>query len=261
MNIHHLLNDKRNERAYNTGEKSKIEEEKKEEPQETLIKVIQNLTQTPDLIEIFGETRTGKSTLSLCFFKSAEASGLKSLYIDTEQNIPYLSRPASYKLCLSLEKLQDVVYHLEDGYGFLVLDSIGMPVLGSFAKASLRERGNMLLAMQAMLYHLKDYADRNQCWVLLTNQPVSELAVMDIEDKWERKRALEERPPFGDKCSYFVKEILKSELLYSNPSESLIRLTAWGSRTYGRGTEILKMKIKFSKVIIVKKELCWEFSI
>ena len=210
----------------------------------------------PDLIEIFGETGTCKSAIALRLLNDALKKGLKVLYIDTEGNLRPSQRPKDYVYMPSFDELKRYIgvrgkRMLKDGYHVIILDSIGIPVLGAYAAASLHQRGQMLLDMQAIAYILKGYAVKNKCLVLVINQPVSELSCLDIEDPVERQRAIHERRPFGDKMEYFSKEILRTRLVSTSDEETIVQVEAWRSRSFGRGALLFKVKVTSEGVEIL----------
>jgi len=222
---------------------------KKEEPVKAvnLYDFFLNLLEgEPDLVEIFGETGSCKSAIALQLLKDAEAKGKKTLFIDTEGNLRPKQRPKNYFYTPTLSELKKLILKregLKDGYDVVILDSIGIPVLGAYAVATLRQRGDMLLGMQAIAYTLKSYARRNNCLVLIANQPISELSAMSIEDQNEREKAIYERRPFGDKMSFMIKEVLRTRQVVSKREYTIVDVEAWRSRKYGRGTKLFSLKI------------------
>ena len=212
----------------------------------------------PDLIEIFGETGTCKSAIALRLLNDALKKGLKVLYIDTEGNLRPSQRPKDYVYMPTLDELKRYIIGvrgkprmLKDGYQVIILDSIGVPVLGAYAAASLHQKGQMLLDMQAIAYVLKGYALKNRCLVLITNQPVSELSCLDIEDPNERIKAIHERRPFGDKMAFFVKEVIRTRLVESSEEKTVVDVETWRSRKYGRGTKLFSVRVTSKGVEIL----------
>jgi predicted alpha/beta-fold hydrolase len=211
---------------------------------------MQLLEGEPDLIEIFGETGSGKSVIALKLLEDARDKGLRTLFIDTEGNLRPSQRPDNYHYLASFEDLKKFIFNLEDGYNVIILDSIGIPVLGAYAAAKLHQKGQMLLDMQAIAYMLKKYALKNKCLVLITNQPVSELSAMAIEDEVERERAIRDRRPFGDKMSFFIKEVLRTKLVDSSEKVTVANVEAYRSRKFGRGKKLFSIKIDEEGVMV-----------
>ncbi len=195
----------------------------------------------PDLVMLFGETGSGKSTIALKLFEDAQELGHNALFIDTEGNLRPNQRPKNYEYVVRIEDVEKIVKSLKPGCKLVIVDSIGLPVLGAYASASLKKRGDMLLKMQGIAYMLKSYAINNNCLVVITNQPVSEMSVMDIPDENERRKAIENRRPFGDKMVYFSKELLRTKLVEATPNRTVMEVDTWRSRKYGRGTKLFRM--------------------
>lgn len=191
-----------------------------------------------DCIELFGDSGTGKTTFALEMLKKANFE--KKLYIDTERNL--LKEPdfAEYKYIPSFKELYSYVLSLPDGYQFIVLDSIGLPILGEWATLKLDKKGDILSKTHAISYFLKNYSYRNNAVILVINQPESEFA----KDKGHILR------PFGDKSIYYYKEVWKSELLYSTPTKTVCQIKAFRSRAYGRGALLYKITIDKNGAVI-----------
>jgi len=229
------------------------EETREEKPTPmTLSKFFHTLLGRPDLLMIFGETGTGKTKLALKTAQEIVSDGGKVAYFDTEANLPPGDFKVSYTYIPSLQGLSKAVNNLEAGFNLVVIDSIGVPVLGAYAQASLHERGNMLLQMQGIAYRLKQYSYDNKAYVLIINQPISELSAMMIENEAERKQALLDRRPFGDKTCFFVKEILRTRLLHADNTRTVIAIETWRSRSLPRGKKLLQMEISDQGVSIRK---------
>lgn len=193
-----------------------------------------------DILEIFGETGSGKTTFAVETLKEAINNKLKVIFIDTERNLlerdvknisnlKYVYAPSLNELLSSLDKVLTNKTH----YDVLVVDSVGLPVLGWFAKLKLNEKGNALLKMQQILYDLKHYAYEHNTAVLITNQP---------ESRWMKDPNHDLRP-FGDKAMFFVKEIWKTYRRISNPTRTVCEFVAWRSRRWGRNKKILTLEI------------------
>lgn len=217
---------------------------------ESIIDRVLEITES-DILQIFGESGSGKTTFVVEMLKEAHDRELSALFIDTERNltksevealkINYQYAPALGTLMRTLKH----VLHSKEHYDVIVVDSLGLPVLGAFAKMSLNERGNALLMMQQILYDLKAYAFEHNTAIVFTNQPES--AMMKPQGH--------ELRPFGDKSIFFVKEIWKTYLVSSSAGMTECKAVAFRSRKWGRGTEIYRMYISPSekgKKVVVK---------
>ena len=192
---------------------------------------------------IFGETGSGKTSLAIKLLKDCMERGIKTLFIDSEGNIRPSERPENYVYLVTLDEIKEFVSNLIRGgkrYGAIILDSIGLPALGTYASVKLDRKLGIILEMQGIVYMLKGYARKHNCLVLITNQPKSEFMMngSDIKEK-----SIEDRRPFGDKVCYFAKEILRTKLISSNEKETYIVVDVWRSRKYGRGTKLLDVRI------------------
>jgi len=183
-----------------------------------------------DTLEIFGESGTGKTTFCKQVVESFDG---KALYIDTEKNLLKAPEKCDYTYISDFKQLFQFIVNLKDGYKLVVLDSLGLPILGEFASMSLNERGDVLLKAQAISYELKKYSQRNKALVIVTNQPESEFA----KEKGHILR------PFGDKSIYFFKEVWKTSMQFSTPSKTVCNVKAFRSRQFGRDTLLYKIII------------------
>lgn len=216
-----------------------------------LINKILEITEK-DILEVFGETGSGKTTFAIEVLKEAIEQKMKVIFIDTERNllekdvknIPHLNyvyAPSLNDLLSALDKVLTSKTH----YDVLVVDSIGLPILGWFAKLKLNEKGNALLKMQQILYDLKHYAYEHNTAILITNQP---------ESRWMKPPDHDLRP-FGDKAMFFIKELWKTYKILSNPTRTVCKFVAWRSRRWGRNREILTLEIfeeDSQKEVIIK---------
>lgn len=182
-----------------------------------------------DTLMVFGVSGTCKTTFATELLKAAKTKGLQGLYIDTEKNIiDEKSLGCDYMYCSSFDMLYSAVMNLKRGYNVIVLDSIGLPVLGEYATKDLRQRGEILLKAEAISYMLKKYSQTNNSIILVCNQPVSEFGKINKSDL----------PPFGDKSKYFYKEIWRTQMISSTPTETRCVITAYRSRRMGMGAKI-----------------------
>ena len=146
-------------------------------------------------------TGVGKSLLVADLALSVLNNGENALLIDTERNLPRDIRETlkgHYIYTPYLGGLHKAIAELPDDIDFAFIDSVGMPILTQFSKMNMKERGEALLKLTAILGDLKEWTFRSGATAILTNQPVSEMNLTDSD-----------RRPFGDKSQYVVKEIWK----------------------------------------------------
>jgi len=208
----------------------------------------------PDIIEVFGPTRSLKTFLAYKFAVAKAEAGKEVIYIDTEGNmtkeqIEGLKKAGcKYEDIINFDKLVKRIQTLESGYDYVVIDSIGLPALGKFALSNMKEKGNILLNVQAILYVLKDYCRSNGAVALVTNQPVSEMGKAEYFT-YNGKRYLE-LPPFGDKGSFFVKEIYRTIPIKQSQSETVVDVVAWGSRILPKYAPVCRLVRKGNELEI-----------
>jgi len=191
-----------------------------------------------DTLMLFGNSGTCKTTFSVELLKSAPKP---SLYIDTEKNIiDEKALGCGYIYCSSFDMLYSAVMNMKKGYKCVVVDSLGLPVLGEFATKDTRQRGEILLRAESISYMLKKYSQSNECLVIVCNQPVSEFGKSDGV----------KLDPFGDKSKYFYKEIWETVMLSASPSETRCTVKAYRSRRMGMGTRICDISVSSKGVNI-----------
>ncbi len=196
-----------------------------------------------DTLEIFGKSGTGKTTFTMEVAKSYVAKGKKVLYIDTEKN--FLKKPENidYEYFSKFEDAYRFIVNLNKKYDLVILDSMGLPILGAFASLNLKERGEILLKSQAISYKFKTYCQANNATVIVLNQPVSDFG----------KSAYEVRDPFGDKSIYFYKEVWKTRHSSTGPTLTEIVVETHRSRFKGREAELFRMSITDKGATITPK--------
>jgi hypothetical protein len=189
-----------------------------------------------DVIEVFGDTGTGKSKLCLHVAQEAIKTGMKVYYLDTERNLTEEDlasiKGATYKYTPDMKEIKDIVMKLPK-CDCVVIDSIGFPILTEFAMMSLKERGDALLNMIAIFGSLKKWCYHNNGFALVTNQPESEF----------NKKPDHILRPFGDKSQFAAKEIWKTEYTKRTSRETKSRIIAFRSRSAGYQTKVAEMSI------------------
>ncbi|AEH06294.1 hypothetical protein [Methanothermococcus okinawensis] len=200
----------------------------------------------PDIMEIYGETRSLKTFTAYKFAVERAKSGKKVIYIDTERNMTkeqikeLNDAGCDYRCIINFDRLVNfITSKLPKGYNYLILDSVGLPALGKFAVSSMHGKGQVLLNVQAILYTLKDYCVENDCYAVVTNQPTSEMNKTE-HFTYNGKKYIE-LTPFGDKGSFFVKEIYRAIPVKRTQNETVVDLIAWGSRVYPKYKPVVRL--------------------
>jgi len=214
----------------------------------------EKLVENPDLIQIFGESGTQKSFIAFQTAKGLIEDNKKVLYIDTERNLLESTikeikiKGGNYHYIPEFESLMEFVDNLLESdkkYDWIILDSIGLPVLGTFALMNLKERGNILLSMQALAYKFKILSAKKQTFILVTNQPTSELGkTIKLQYQpmnWKRIYEFLDCPPFGDKMMFFFKEVLMTYNIYQNNQKTITDIIAYRSRKYAKMSTLARI--------------------
>ena len=200
---------------------------------------IRNLVEN-DILEIFGDTGVGKSRLVHQFAKDIIRNKEKVLFVDTERNLGKDERlmiKDFYIYTPQLMGLRKIIENLSLDLDFVIIDSLGMPVLTQFSKFNMKERGEALLSLIAILGDLKEWTYASGGTAVLTNQPVSEMT------------GEKDRRPFGEKSQFCVKELLKLDL-QEKGDVTKSRLRTFRSRIYGYDYTIAEVKISDDGVSI-----------
>lgn len=188
-----------------------------------------------DVLEIFGNTGTGKSRIAWHIAKVAEKKGLSVIYYDTERNLsPSAERDMGkidYRYNPKFGELKNFASKAPK-VDVLIIDSIGFPVLTTFAKMNLRQRGDALLGMIAVLGDLKVWTYENKSLAIVINQPISEMGMNEGDI----------RRPFGDKSAFAAKEVWETDIVKGR-DKSTMTVKSFRSRDMGYGTEIMKAVI------------------
>lgn len=193
-----------------------------------------------DVLEVFGDTGSGKSKFALEVAREATAAGLKVFYLDSERNltdedVTMLGR--GYKYTPVLKEIDDTIRKLP-AVDVVIIDSIGFPILTAYARYSMKQKGDALLTMIAMFGDLKQWAYKNNGLVIVVNQPESTF----------NKEAGHILRPFGDKSQFAAKEIWwlkmvkRADKTTDHHTETLI--TSFRGRTLGYGDKLYTMNIR-----------------
>ena len=189
-----------------------------------------------DVLEVFGDTGSGKSKFALAVAREAIAAGKKVYYLDTERNLTPADiagmKGCEYKYTPVIEEIDKLTQNLPAA-DVVIIDSIGFPVLTAFARMDTKKKGDALLKLIAIFGDLKKWAYAHNGVAIVTNQPESEFN--KAQDHVLR--------PFGDKSQFAAKEIWKTEIVDRKPAYTNIRISAFRSRSVGHRTKIADMKI------------------
>ena len=194
--------------------------------------IIQKLTGY-DIFEIFSDSGTGKSKIAIEIARNSIKHNHKVFYYDTEGNITEEEAKVfgnNYRYDPTINGLINFRFPDVD---LLIIDSVTYPFWIQFASMNLKQRGEALLNLHAFLGKLKEWCVKNKKVAIIVSQATSELGA-------ERE---EERQPWGGKAFHIAKEIVKPELVYSEPNETLVKIVAYRMRRYGRGYEIADVLI------------------
>jgi len=238
-------------------------EEQSDSEEKPLIREVIEFCGGPDLIQIFGETGSGKSTFAVEVADSAvEDAGKDVLFIDTEKNlsdndrgdnVDYVYIPDWQNIYAYVtgktHMLSDDAFginttnkqSLQPGYDMVVIDSMGLPALMAYDEYSIADDADQFKIFQ-MFQHisgeLKKYAQKNDSLIIATNQPGSKLG----DDGGAN--------PFGDKSQFAFKELWRSYKESSSAIKTTCTLKAHRSRQAGEGAKLFKMEIDNDGVYI-----------
>jgi len=217
-----------------------------------LYQLFTNLLGSPDLIELFGGSGTQKSYIATQIAKELTKEEKKVLYIDTEKNltneiidefnkigVKYIYTPIFEELFYLIDDLET------NDYNWVILDSIGLPVLGEFATMNLQGRGNILLNMQSLAYKFKILSAKKKIYFFIINQPTSELGKTDYivyqPKGWNRQYKFLDCPPMGDKMLYFFKECIMTFNIFQNNQKTITDIFVYRSRKFPKYTTLARL--------------------
>jgi len=188
-----------------------------------------------DVLEMFGDSGTGKSKFAVEVARQTIASGKTVFYLDTERNLSNEEveklKGCTYKYTPLISEISTITRQLPK-VDLVIVDSIGFPILTAYARMNMKQKGDALLNMIAIFGDLKEWAYRNNSIAIVINQPESDFN--KAPDHLIR--------PFGDKSQFAAKEIWKTEATQRGTvTKSDIR--AFRSRSVGHKTLIAKMEV------------------
>jgi len=202
-----------------------------------IYEVFKTLVDGYGIIEVFGAKSQGKTLLAKLLVRDSLAIGKKVIYINTEKTIGKIPEGVEYVEIRGLLQLLEYVRDLSQrdltDY-VIIIDSIGLPALAEYVRQTTQDRKGLVLQKCIdILATLNEITYKNKIIALVTNQPESEFNKSDITDL----------SPFGDKSGFFVNEILKAVLLYSNPNTTKLVYKTFNSQKFGKDTELIKVTI------------------
>ena len=194
-----------------------------------------------DIIEIFGESGSGKTSFAHEVIESAKKmptpiAPTDIIYFDDERNFKEAPKEITYRYKPKWKDMYEEVKKLDavPSAKLIILDSLGAPILGEFATMPANERGQTLLECSAVAYRLKYLSEAKKCLVIILNQPESEFA----------KEKGYELQPFGDKHKFFVKEIWRSLRMDSSTKDyTYCNIESFRSRQFGRGKLLYSVEV------------------
>jgi RecA/RadA recombinase len=211
-----------------------------------------------DLLQIYGKTGTGKTTIAMKAALEAKEQKKSVIYVDTEKNSSKKQRDYLKKVGIvydfirkpersnetQLDKLQDYLKRLPK-HDLVIIDSLGLPALSTYVNAPNQQvQGQTFKKMIAISDCLKTYANNNESLVIVINQPESDM----------NKDQNVERRSFGDKSEYYYKEMLVTKFAKSGRSESktTIVVKTYRSRSHGMGTKLFTVEITDNGIKVIQ---------
>ena len=195
-----------------------------------------------DVLEIFGDSGTGKSKFAVEVARQTIAAGKTVFYLDTERNLSKEEveklKGCQYKYTPLISEISSITRTLPK-VDLVIVDSIGFPILTAYARMNMKQKGDAFLNMIAIFGDLKEWAYRNNSIAIVINQPESDF----------NKEPGHLIRPFGDKSQFAAKEIWKTEVTQRG-SVTKSTIQAFRSRSVGHKTMIATMEVSNSGTII-----------
>ena len=198
------------------------------------------------MLELFGDTGSGKSKFVHSLALEAIKAGKAVYFLDTERNLSKADVEqlgVSYHYTPILKEIRDIVLTKLPKVDLVIIDSVGLPILTRFATYTMKERGNALLDLIAIVGRLKEWAYENNALAVVTNQPESEFG----------KQEGEIRKPFGDKACFAAKEIWRTLKLKTGLANSTTcSIESFRSRSMRSGISIMRIEISDDGTKIIR---------
>ncbi len=124
-----------------------------------------------DVLEVFGDTGSGKSKFVHALALEGLKSGKKVFFLDTERNrssTDIAKLNGAYRYTPVFEEIKKITQSLP-AVDVVIIDSVGLPILTKFARMSMKEKGNALLDLIALMGDLKEWAYRHNGIAVVTN--------------------------------------------------------------------------------------------
>jgi len=220
---------------------------------------IENLMDTPDLVEIFGPSGSGKTQLTFAYAVNKAQCGYKTMFVDLEGNTTEIQKKMMeehgvvYRRIKGFESFYNFVEKINEhrNFDYIFIDSLGLRALGIFCRENQRGKGDILMKIQDISEVLKDFAEGTGTYVILTNQATSEMGanghVVYSPTGYKKQIKIPDWGPWGDKHTHFVKEILQSVLVERVGNTSVCDFITHRSRFFPWGFTIARMKIQLQK--------------
>lgn len=243
--INHKMHEESQKQEHNQGNNKGTETmnepqtEKKEVPKKQesgfdLLEFIKSYVNN-DVLEIFGDSGTGKSKFAVETARQAIVSGKSVYYLDTERNLSKEEveklKGCQYKYTPLISEISQITRSLPK-VDLVIIDSIGFPILTAYARMNMKQKGDALLNMIAIFGDLKEWAYRNNAIAIVINQPESDF----------NKEPGHLIRPFGDKSQFAAKEIWKTEVTQRG-AVTKTDVRAFRSRSVGHKTLIATMEV------------------
>lgn len=225
------------------NEQSPKEPEKQPElkPTENILEYIRTYVNN-DVLEIFGDSGTGKSKFAVEVARQTILAGKTVFYLDTERNLSKEEveklKGCQYKYTPLISEISSLTRTLPK-VDLVIIDSIGFPILTAYARMNMKQKGDALLNMIAIFGDLKEWAYRNNSIAIVINQPESDF----------NKEPGHLIRPFGDKSQFAAKEIWKTDVTQRGAvTKSTVQ--AFRSRSVGHKTLIASMEVSNNGTVI-----------